>query len=535
MSGVENRSWARAPSGNPGKHASRFAWLAVGLALLLVANGRWILPLAAWLAPIGWLVFLERSRAVAGVALAFVLYVLVNFIAWRGLIPAPGVLYYIIAGTYALVYFLPFAIHRVIVPRLPAFASTLTFPLAWVGIEFVFHRWITPYGSWFSLAYTQPDHLSLLQVASLAGTGGVSFLMTWFSATAAAILRAGTDSRTQPRLAAPYALTLVAALVFGQIRLAGSAVEGEAIRVAGIVPDPSLARELESALVPVRQGEQLEPDDLDRLAAIAERLNLDLLARSRREAQAGARLVAWSETGARVLARDEPALLAAAQQLAAEEDVDLILGYGVWYPDEQPPLANKVTAVNARGEIAWDYHKAHPIVGAESPFVEKGGGEIRVLETAYGRVGAVICHDLDFPALMRQASRQRIGLVVGPSADWRAITPLHADMSILRAIENGFALLRPTSGGRSIATDPQGRVVGLADYTEDAIVTYVSAVAVGTVYGVIGDLFAWLCLVGLIAILATTLLRQARWLAYRLPPTVYRTLPSFWQRSPDRY
>lgn len=494
----------RIPSAEPATSAGptgvfqRLLWLTLGAALLLVANGRWIMPLATWIAPIGWLVFLERSRALPGLVLGLVLFVLVNFVAWRGLIPAPGLLYYMIAGTYAIVYYLPFALHRLLFARLSPVLSTLAFPLAWVGIEFVFQRWVTPYGSWFSLAYTQTDHLSILQVASLAGTAGVSFLITWFSATVVAILRPGIDPHTPPRLVAVYAFTLVAALAYGQIRLAARSFgEVETIRVAGLVPNPDHLNELESVLAPVRRGETLTLEELDRLTRIADRLNNDLLARSRREAQAGAQLVAWSETAARVLASDEPALLAAAQAVAVEEGVDLILAYGVWHPDTQPPLENKVTAVSARGEVVWDYHKAHPIVGAESSFVERGEGGIRVLETTYGRVGAVICHDLDFPTLLRQASRLGIGLVVGPSADWRAITPLHANMSILRAIENGFALLRPTSGGRSIATDGRGRAVAVVDFADDAMVAHVHTSTKRTVYGTIGDAFAWLCLAGL--------------------------------------
>ncbi len=505
------RSAELATNAGPAGVFQHLLWLTLGVTLMLVANGRWIMPLATWLAPIGWLVFLERSRALPGLVLGLVFFVLVNFVAWRGLIPAPGLLYYIIAGTYAIVYFLPFALHRLLFARLSPFLSTLAFPLAWVGIEFAFQRWVTPYGSWFSLAYTQTDHLSLLQLASLAGTAGVSFLITWFSATVVAILRPGVNSNFRPRQAGVYALTLVAALAFGQMRLAAKSVaEVETIRVAGLVPNADHLNELESIIAPVRRGETLTLEELDQLARIADRLNNDLLARSRREAQAGAQLVAWSETAARVLARDEPALLAAARAIAVEEGVDLILAYGVWHPDTQPPLENKVTAVSARGEVVWEYHKAHPIVGAESSFVEKGEGGIRVLETAYGRVGAVICHDLDFPTLLRQASRLGIGLVVGPSADWRAITPLHANMSIPRAIENGFALLRPTSGGRSIATDAWGRPYAVVDYADDAMIAHVVPAPKRTVYGAIGDAFAWLCLAGLVVLLSLGFRRARR-------------------------
>jgi apolipoprotein N-acyltransferase len=471
-----------------------WGWLILGVALQLVANGRWILPQATWLAPIGWLIYLERSRTWRALAAAAVAYVLVQFVVWRGIIPAPGILYYLIAGTYAVVYFLPFAVHCAIAGRLAGFRATLVFPTAWVGIEFIFHRWVTPYGSWFSLAYTQTDFLSLLQLAAVTGVAGISFLMTWLAAVVAWSVSGERSANQRRRAAFSYGLVFLCVLGFGQLRLSGQGFDGALVRVAGLVPSPELMTELEAALAPVRRGEPVTESELATIASIAGRLNDDLFARTVREARAEARLVAWSETAGRVMQSDEAELLERAGRLAALEGIDLILAYGVWVPDGRPPFENKVVAVSATGDVAWHYQKANPIVGAESGFTGAGDGVVRRLDTAYGSVGAVICHDLDFAPLLRQASRQEIGLIVGPAADWPAITPLHADMAILRSIESGFSLLRPTSTGRSIATDTRGRTLAAIDYADDAMVAHVRAVPVNTLYGLLGDLFAWLCL-----------------------------------------
>ncbi|NIN72785.1 MAG: hypothetical protein GTO46_12850 [Gemmatimonadetes bacterium] len=471
-----------------------WGWLVLAVALQFVANGRWIIPQATWLAPIAWLVYLERSRTLRALAVAFALFVLVQFVVWRPIIPAPGLLYYLIAGVYAIVYFLPFALHRTVAARLTGFEATLVFPTAWVGIELVFHRWITPYGSWFSLAYTQTDFLPLLQLAAITGVAGISFLITWLAAVVAWSLDPERTGDQRRRAAAIYGLAFLCVLVFGQVRLGGHGSEGESVRVAGIVPSPELMAELETALAPVRRGEPVTVSELATISSIAERLNDDLFTRTIREARAGARLVAWSETAGRVMESDETVLLDRASRLAKAEGIDLVLAYGVWIPDGQPPFENKVVAVSATGEIAWEYQKANPIVGAESAFTGAGDGVVRRLETPYGAVGAVICHDLDFAPLLRQANREGIGLIVGPSADWPAITPLHANMAILRSIESGFSLLRPTSTGRSIATDTRGRTLASINYADDAMIAHVRALSVRTVYGAIGDLFAWLCL-----------------------------------------
>ena len=486
----------------------RFLWLGAGFALLLIANGRWILPLASWLFPVGWLVFLDRTRRLPGLSLAFLAYVLANFIFWWGIIPAPGALYFLIAATYAAAYFLPFVAHRLLASRTADFRATLIFPLAWVSVEFLFSRWVTPYGSWASLAYTQSEQLALVQLASVTGITGISFLMAWFASVVAWMLRPGQQTAGRVRAGGTFAVVMLAVIAFGQLRLVTDKPD-PTVRTAALVPSGPAVAELERLLAPVRRGEEVSESVLPAIEAAAARLNEDLMLRTRREAQAGARLIAWSETAGRLFVADEEDFLARASRLAAEEGVVLLLGIGVWHPEGSPPFENKVVAIDATGTVAWQYHKAHPIVGAESSFIDKGAGSISSLDEEYGRVGAVICHDLDFPSLLRQASANRIGLVVAPSADWSLIAVLHARMATFRAVENGFNLLRPTSNGRSLAVDTRGRVIARLDFPEDAMTADVPAASVRTIYGLVGDLFSWLCLVGLIW-LAFTLVRARR-------------------------
>jgi hypothetical protein len=81
-------------------------------------------------APIAWLVSVDRSRAVLGLGTAVVAFVLVQFVAWRGIIPAPGILYFLIAGLDGVVYFVRFMVHRLLGVRPPGMWSTVTFPVA---------------------------------------------------------------------------------------------------------------------------------------------------------------------------------------------------------------------------------------------------------------------------------------------------------------------------------------------------------------------------------------------------------------------
>ena len=495
-------------------HVRRFLWLGLGVALLLVSNGRWILPLASWFFAVGWLVFLDRSRF-SGLAVAFLAYVLVHFSIWQGIIPAPGALYYLIAATYGAVYFLPLVAHRLWASRVDAFQATLVFPLAWVSVEFVFSRWLTPYGSWASLAYTQSEYLPLLQLASVTGTAGITFLMTWFASVVAWMLRPGLDGSRRVSAATAFVVALLAVLVFGQLRLVDESPE-HSVRAAALVPSAAALGELEGLLRPVRRGEEISQSALGAIQESAARLNEDLFQRTRREAQAGARLIAWSETAARIFASEEEQFIERARLLAAEHRVVLLLAMGVWHPDGTPPFENKVVVIDATGIVAWEYHKAHPIIGAESSIIAAGAGAVRRLDQDFGTVGVVICHDLDFPQLLRQASTENIGLVVAPSGDWSNIAVIHARMAVLRAVENGFTLLRPTNGGRTVAIDPRGRVIARLDFPEDALVANVGARRSSTVYGVVGELFSWLCLLGL----PVWLIARRRWTTRKDMPQV---------------
>lgn len=61
-----------------------------------------------------------------------------------------------------------------------------------------------------------------------------------------------------------------------------------------------------------------------------------------------------------------------------------------------------------------------------------------------------------------------------------------------------------------MAVDTRGRPLMAVDYAEDAVVAHVPVVSVRTVYGAIGDWFAWVCLGGLIAGAGLALGRQRR-------------------------
>jgi apolipoprotein N-acyltransferase len=99
---------------------------------------------------------------------------------------------------------------------------------------------------------------------------------------------------------------------------------------------------------------------------------------------------------------------------------------------------------------------------------------------------------------MRQARDVDIMLV--PSNDWQEFGQTHTEKATLRAVENGYSLVRQDSNGLSRVIDPQGRTLAQADFfttEQQTVVAAVPMTGVRTIYGTIGDVFAWLGLAAL--------------------------------------
>jgi apolipoprotein N-acyltransferase len=90
---------------------------------------------------------------------------------------------------------------------------------------------------------------------------------------------------------------------------------------------------------------------------------------------------------------------------------------------------------------------------------------------------------------------------------------MHSQMATFRAIENGYSLVRPTSNGLSLAVDYEGRVVGASDFfttNQQVVVAIVPIHGVQTIYTTIGDLFAWLSIGGLLAMIGVVIVQRRR-------------------------
>jgi apolipoprotein N-acyltransferase len=454
-----------------------FLWLVIGFLLMVFANGRWIVPIATWLAPVFLLRFTRTQKTGRGLVFSLFTLIAVYIIAWKGLIPLSGVFYYIVAGSLGLIFWLAFLADRLLTPRLHGFTCTLVFPLAWTTLEYVYTM-TNPYASWGSLAYTQYQFLPIIQIVSVTGIWGLTFLITWFASVANWIWENKFQWPVVCRGTAVYVGVLISVLLFGSLRLAFFAPQADSVRVDSITGTP--------------QTQGLPNTEL-----------LDnYLERTRHQARSGAEIVVWDETGVVVDQADESLFINRSCELARQEKIYLLMGLCVMHvQDTRGSAINKAVWINPQGEVVFDYWKHLLIPGGS--FIA-GDGKLRTDSTEFGNISAAICMDMDHPGYIQQAGQAGTDILLSPSSDWQEIDPIHTRMVAFRAMENGFSMVRATYEGLSAACDCQGRILAAVDYfTSDAapMVSYVPTKGVRTVYSAIGDVFAWLGAVGLVILI----------------------------------
>lgn len=473
-------------------------WLLLGSAIQLLGFGRWMTPLAAWLAPVFLLHFAHGLTPAIAMLWIWLSLAVAMGVSLRGIVPIPGIAYLVLPITTGLLGALPFLFNGLVAPQVPDFWATLVFPVALTAIEFLEAR-LNPYGTWGATGYTQHGVLPLMQLASVTGVWGIGFLVAWFAAVVnwAWDLQFAWDAIRYGVLI--FAGVAGAIFLLGGLRIA-LAPERKTVRIAGVGwPKGILEREeFMPAVLPGLATEQGE-----KLRQSFARLHDSFFLRSEREARAGARVIVWPEANLMVFEEDESVVLERARGFAREHGVHLVMGMATVRPGERYTFRNHAVLITATGEILFDYTKFTSVPGFEKKFSVPGDRAMPIVDTEFGRVVSPICFDMDFDGVVGQVGRGRADLMLVPASDWKDIIPIHQQMAEFRAIENGAALFRITRWGASGAIDPYGRTLASMDdfSTEDAVMVanVPTRAGVGTVFSRVGNLFGWACVAGLAA------------------------------------
>jgi apolipoprotein N-acyltransferase len=410
-------------------------------------------------------------------------------------------------GVTGSLYYMGFAwLYRGLV-RSGAVARPLLVGAAWAVFELLRGRFLTGSGffvgnPWALIAYSQVGWDALVQVASLTGVYGISFLIASMNAAWVELLpRESAPLRSRLGALAAPALLVAASLGFGAWSL----------RSADTKAAPTVSVAIVQGNVEI--GSVWRSDYYGR--------NLDVYLRLTAQAlPERPALVLWPESALSFFLEEEPLYQRAIARLLAAGDVELVVGgpRRVKPADDDAGYSNSVFLMQPDGRLTGRYDKQYLVPFAEFfplrglDFLRRRFERVRVFEpggatpplpTRAGRAGVLICNEAMLPEAARERVREGAEILFVPSndtwiddPDWAA---LMFDMVSLRAVEQRRYLVRASSSGPSAIIDPYGRVLTRSEpMTQATLLGRVAPRSELSLYARVGDAFVGLCAVALI-------------------------------------
>jgi apolipoprotein N-acyltransferase len=316
-----------------------------------------------------------------------------------------------------------------------------------------------------SLGHTQHSLLPVLQVASVFGVGGITFLVVWVNAALAEFLRALRTGRSS----AGYR-----ALQWALVTVAVASLWGVAVVGAG-----DRSRDADAGLrVRVVQGNAdlhtpVTDDDARKSADIYEAMTKDGATGDDR-----ADLVVWPESALPVVL-DWPGDIVFQYRLSALARAQgSFLLVGASESAGPGKIYNTAFVFGPDGEIADRYRKDHLVLfGEYVPYRDKlkflerypirmidyvPGGPRNVLRVGSARIGALICFEGLFGDAVRDVCRKGAQIVTIITSDaWAEGSGevyQHSAAAVFPAVESRKWVVRAATTGRSAIISPYGVV-----------------------------------------------------------------------------
>jgi apolipoprotein N-acyltransferase len=474
-----------------------------------------------WVALVPLLLAMERGgpwRAMLLAQLTGVIF-FVGVFEWIWQVPAYNILDEVMLGLYLALYFALWALGvrwlsaRTLVP------VALTAPALWVGLEYVRSHAGFLSLPWMLLGHSQYQQPVMLQIASITGVYGLSFLIVVVNvAVAQLFIRRPTTWRAVPG-ATVYALgSLAVVLAYGLLVLSAEPAP-ERLRVAAV------------------QGNIPQNVKFD---AAHRQLTLDRYASLTREAaRQGVALIAWPETAMPGDVEHDPRLLQPVRQLAIDVGVPLLVGSSEHAKftnrEAGPRRFNSMVLFSPRGHIVDVYRKIRlvpfgeyePLAGiitwpaiVASSMGNSLAGDRQTIFTIDGvGVASTICWENIFPDLVRQFVRDGARVVVNATNEaWfqdSGAPRQFLAISVFRAAENRISVLRVANTGISAVIDPYGRIVerlrgpdGRDVFVAGVLTASLPVTRQPTLYTRFGDVFALALLGGAALLVLVTGIRQ---------------------------
>ena len=489
--------------------------------LLAAAFPKWSLAGFAWIAP-AVLMFAANGKSgadafrvgyVSGFAfwLASLYWQLLIPYAWHGLplLPALGwvlLAAYLAVFTGAWTWLITHHASLVTATWLRRLLWSLAAAAAWVALEILRAHLLGGF-PWSFVGVSQYQLVPLIQIASVTGVYGVSFLVVWFSLAlfcAARVILQNPAKRHgwQAEIVLPL-VVVSACFTGGLLRMNHGVATENFLRVTLIQPS-------------IPQTVIWDPLSDENVFA-------KFLAQNEAALTNETDLLIWPESAVPEMSEEN---CRAISDLAARHRVWLIVnGQDVTITPAETNYFNAAFLVNPQGKLTTTYHKQKLVIFGEYvplvkwlPFLKwftpiVGGwteGEKPVTFEIANRAkcATLICFEDTFASVARGAAQDDLDFFVNLTNDgWFGDSSeqwQHMANSVFRCVENGVPLLRCANNGITCTINAHGRVEKIfrdphgSEYGTGALTVKIPLLAAeqkssATFYNRHGDWFGWSC------------------------------------------
>jgi apolipoprotein N-acyltransferase len=368
-------------------------------------------------------------------------------------------------------------------------STVFVFPVLVTTMEYLSFL-ITPDGTMGSIANTQCDFLPVVQVASLTGIQGITFLVTFIPTAIAFIIYRYQQKQSIRTLSFVTTGVFVATTVWGVTRLNQTSSAAKSLQVGMVSIDERAYHK-----------EYTKGEDRDLYLAGLYLRQLGELVKK------GAEIVVFPEKMFTVKDNRYPGFIQQFKDSAIAHHVSIVACVTQQKGDY---YENRAWVIGREGTLLADYQKVHLFVGEVLDSL-KPGKEPGLFLRKSTPEGVAICKDMDFQQYISGYGRADCNVLYVPAWDFERDGWMHSRMAIMRCVEGGFGMVRNARQGRLTINDYCGRVLYEANSDNGTPVMLTGSIDTQhhpTLYNKWGD---WFSILNIIASLAClVLLAKAR-------------------------
>jgi apolipoprotein N-acyltransferase len=481
---------------------SIYSWLCVGLLLIVILDAR--PPIAFSCGFVHTLLFVFTS--VPWIATVLAVHGGLSRLGGWGILLLIAAVMGTLTGSFAWCV-------RIIAQR-GLMLACFAVPFLWVTFEFILAHLPEISFPWNLLGYPASANLALLQLTTITGVWGLSFLVAVFNALIAwTVIAPAPRPNVRVTLLAAASVLILSIMAIGPRFIPQTSAHHFARAVQPNFPE---------AMDYPSDWFQTHTSDLDQIEELS-------LAPSNHQVD----LLVWPEAPA-PFSFEDAQFARRASQLAIRFQHPFLAGTIEWEPAPEAATSahavlapyNSAILIDPQGQKVFSYDKIHLVPFGEyepfplihrvvASFSDEVGGfrkghnySIAHLPGGY-TFGTFICYEAIYPGEVRHFAAKGADLLINISNDgWfgRSAAPeQHLLMARVRAAENRRWLLRATNNGFTASVDPYGRIFRpLPPDVRAAVDLPYNFRTDETIYTRFGDWFPWLCVIVSVILLALT-------------------------------